>query len=221
MRRDTDREHFKVQVRKANELFTHDLYIENDVAVMEFVAQLRPNKSYLKYRARIVDGEGSLPFGVASVSELIGRDVEIRVGDEVVLFAEIPGFDPLPKAKVEDDLDPTENAPIDAEAAIKLRSRPRKGDERFRVTVEDVDLAVGQELQLYLEDPDQPGTLVNQGAMVADEEGTDARFRSRTRQGQALPFEVNSTADLAGLAIEIRDADTGDVYFDGLVPAVR
>ncbi len=221
IRSSDDRQEFKLRVKRADKLVDHELWIENGSAVMEFVAAFQTGASSLRFRARLRNGEGSLPLGVSLLDELAGRHLEIRIrgSGDVVLATDIPDLTPRRDAKAEDDLDATPDAPAGAEAEIRVRSRPRKGDERFRVKVHDFVLAPTQKLRLFLEDPMNPNVLVDQGALQ-DDDSDEAEFRARTRKGQALPFGVASTRNLVGLKLEIRDADTGTVYFEGMVPAL-
>ena len=220
VRSKTDDQRVVVQVRNASPASIHDLWIEDGGATMVFVAPLEGAGSYLKYKARLKKGQGTLPLGAASVAELAGRRIEVRIGAAVELTAMLPGTTPGPDVKGEADLTPTAFAPAGSDAKIELRSRPRKGDERFQVDVKDLNLANGAELRLFLEDPAAAGVLTDQGVLVPHDGGDEHRFRRRAKDGDPLPFSVATTTDLVGLALEILDTGSGNVIFDGAVPTL-
>jgi hypothetical protein len=203
-----------------------DLYLENAGGVMEFVGSLEPGNdeaedAAFRYRARLKKGQGELPFGVSSVAELQGRAIEIRIGAASALTGHVPmlGISPRKHHKARVTLDPTDAAPDDARARLRLRSKPFKGDERFELMVVDFALAEDDTLLLFLEDPANPGTWVDLGDFEQHPHEIDEhRYRRRTRKGAPLPFFVDAVSDLGGLAVEVRDGDGNQVWFEGVVP---
>ncbi|MBW2316905.1 MAG: hypothetical protein JRH10_22310 [Deltaproteobacteria bacterium] len=201
-------ERLRVHVDDSDEAVIHLLYLEDDAAILQFVAFLTPDEDEpgeLGYHASLKSNRGNSirndrPRGVASVLDLAGRALE-------------------PHLRAKADLDPTVNAP-DADGKIKLRSRPVKGDERLELHAEGLDTSLGQTYHMFLEDPAALGTFVDQGALAPDPDEPDQlELKIRTKDGDPLPFGVATVGDLAGLAIEVRDGATGDVMLTGTVPS--
>ncbi|MBW2447442.1 MAG: hypothetical protein JRG83_16145 [Deltaproteobacteria bacterium] len=227
-------ERLRVHVDDSDEAVIHLLYLEDDAAILQFVAFLTPDEDEpgeLGYHASLKSKRGNsirndLPLGVASVLDLAGRALEVRLDDgaggelpllEGVVPEAVSGKGPHLRAKA--DLDPTVNAP-DADGKIKLRSRPVKGDERLELHAEGLDTSLGQTYHMFLEDPAALGTFVDQGALAPDPDEPDQlELKIRTKDGDPLPFGVATVGDLAGLAIEVRDGATGDVMLTGTVPS--
>jgi hypothetical protein len=216
-----DDQRLRVKLRNVSPQAVFDLFMEDGGGELEFLAQLRERGGF-QYRARLRDDRGELPFGAVSVRELMGRRVEIRLDDELLLFGQVPDFASRRRVRAQTELAPTDFAPRRADARLKILSRPSKGDERFSVRVEDFPLSSGAAIRLFMEDPEVEDSLVDLGPFRDDrDEDDEFKFRRRTRKGDPLPFGVASVLDLGGLAVEIRDADTGEVYFEGEVPLVE
>jgi hypothetical protein len=173
-------------------------------------------------------GDGDeLPFGVEGLGQLEGHRVVVRNVDEVdLLRARIPI---LPRRDDERDF------------CFRIRARARlvpqvddvhghvamaargcvDGDERrllrqiFKIEAEG--LTHGQEVEFFLEDPDEPGTLVSLGTIIANRMG-EAGITFDTDDGDELPFGVATIRGLTGLRVQVRDDVTGDVLLEGRVP---
>ena len=171
--------------------------------------------------------EDELPFGVEGLGQLEGHRVVVRDADDVdLLRARIPI---LPRRDDERDF------------CFRIRARARlvpqvddvrgyvamaargcvDGDERrllrqlFKIEAEE--LSRGQEVEFFLEDPDDPGTLVSLGTVIANRMG-EAGVSFDTDDGDDLPFGVATIRALTGLRIQVRDDVTGDVLLTGRVP---
>jgi len=224
---------FEVMAKKIQRDRSVELWLEDD-GMMVFVGDLvRSDDSSgdlasFKYRARYRPDKnrGSLPLDAMSVTELVGRAVEIRADGEVLLTGDVPelGISPKERSDVRSRLEATDEAVAlssEAHARVRLRSKPFKDDERFEVKISDFPDVDSSNLRLFLEDPEDPGVLVDLGSFVADGQNPgEHQFRRRTRKGDPLPFGVGSVVDLYDLDVEIRDAGDGTVYFEGSTPGV-
>jgi hypothetical protein len=179
-----------------------------------------------KDRYRADKGRGSLPLDAETVDELVGVDVQIRADGEVLLVGRVPELGISKKAKIKErsDLEATDDATDlspEAKARVRLRAKLARGDHRFEVKVTDFPDVDSEDLRLWLEDPDDPGVLVDLGAFEPDgEDAGEHHFRRRTSKGDPLPFGVESVEDLFDLDMEIRDAGDDTVYFEGETPVV-
>ena len=204
-----------------------ELFIEGDVlAELILVGELRrggeeDGEATYHYRDRIKKGRGELPLGVMNISELTGRRAEIWVDGEALLEGVIPGTSHEKSGKASSELDATADAPEEARATLRMFSVPRKGSESFRLKVVQFPLMPDEALHFYLEDPNDPGVLVDQGELVeSDGDDGEHRFRLRTRKGDPMPFGLAGVAEMEGLMMEVRNAAGDVVYFEGLVPAL-
>jgi hypothetical protein len=108
------------------------------------------------------------------------------------------------------------NAPgVTGLAKVELKSRPSRGEEKFEIEVKNTNV-VGT-IEVWLEDPANPGTLNFVGNMVS-KESNERKFERNTRKGQELPYGVSRVTDLASLQIELRRA--ADAVYTGLTPAL-
>lgn len=212
-----DRERFEVKVKYADPEATYDLYMRHDAMEFSRIDELERSGKELEYEARVRDGSGSLPFDVASVSELAGYEVEVRVGATIVLYGTVGDFTAERRARAREELDPV-TAPDRARARLRVRSDPRRGDERLEVKVNRLVLPEGEDLVLFMEDPLYLGGELVEVATFQNRKGKRFRYRVRTRRGQGLPFGVPSVRDLSGLEVEIRNSVSMEVAFDGLMP---
>lgn len=200
-------------------VFVDDLEPSDDddgdgLATFKFKARYRANKS-----------RGSLPLDAETVEELVGLPVEIRADGETLLTGRVPelGIPKRAKVKERSELEATDDATdlsSEARARVKLFAKPARDDHRFEVKVTDFPDVDSADLRLWLEDPDDPGMLVDLGAFDPDgSDDAEHRFRRRTRKGEALPFGVESVEELFDLDMEIRNAGDDTLYFEGETPA--
>ena len=225
---DRGRFEFEVEAEQIDPSIEHRLYLEDAQGAMQFIAQMLPEDfDEVRYRARSQDGD-PFPFGVGDPFELAGRAVEVYQvlqGQEVLLLVgNVPGGgagNPSAKASMRDRLDATEAAPARAKAFIKMKTRSRDGDERFEVKAKRLDFSDSQEYRVFLEDPAQAGTLVDVGPLERRRDSTSARYRRRTKDGDALPLGVSSVRELVGLRIEVVETGSDTAIFRGTVPGPR
>jgi hypothetical protein len=220
---EADRARYSIEV-KAKQIdpsIEHRLYMADGVGALQFIGDLLPEHvDEVRYRARTEDGD-ALPFGVASPDALEGRPIEVRqvinAQEQLLLVGSMPGAGAQSQGSARSNLDPTELSPPRSKARVRLRSRPSRGDERIEVKANKLDFTSGQEYRVFLEDP-ATGFLEDVGALERKKKSSSARFRRRTKDGDALPFGVISVAELTNLALEIVDMSTDQVYFEGVTP---
>ena len=102
------------------------------------------------------------------------------------------------------------------EAHVEIQSRT--GDEaREEFKVEVDHRAAGGVVDVQVEDPANPGTMVSVGTLVIGGEG-EGELELDTHHGDALPFGVAGVSALVGLRVELRDGGTSALLFSGTVP---
>ncbi len=174
-----------------------------------------------------------LPHGVTTVEELAGADVRVEdAGDATIL---VFGTVPETPASTDGDGDGSDDDSDDddghgegrarltradgavGEAYVEVSVRPDQGDrQRFNAEIEHQ--TAGLEVDVWLEDPTNLGTLTKIGSMTVGSEG-EGELELDTQEGAGLPYGVASVHSLVGLRVELRT--TADVVlFSGLVPAV-
>ncbi len=213
-------ESLEVHAMKVEEGAEHRLWVED------------PDDSGLFTDVGALDGSGGsqklkfdtkhddvLPLGVASVDELIGRRVEVRKADAVVLQGSVPpwGLSKKPaKAKVE--VSAPDGAPLpDMHAKLSLRSKADKGQERIDLKAKQVDFDDGP-FHVFVEEDVGAGTFVDAG-LLEQTDAHEGRWRRDTKKGQALPDGANFVIELAGRLLEVRH--DGVVYLRGTIPIVE
>jgi hypothetical protein len=184
---------------------------------------------------------GRLPFAVSDLEDLEDHDVEVRDADtgDVLLTATVPELPPVAPFQGDgaggddddgsgDDGDDDESrlrgrallTAVEAglEGYVEIRSRTDDGETRERFKMQVEGLAVGREVEFFVEDPTQAGTFLTLG--TRDAHGTEgkAHLQLCTGHGDALPGGASAVSALVGLDVEIRDADTGDLLLEGTVP---
>lgn len=163
-------------------------------------------------------GLGAL--GSIDVTDLAGRKVEVRLAGRTVLEGWIPTTsDAKPGTEIRhrSGLSPADERVEGATARIRVRSRPLKGVEWLNVRVKGMRTQTMSGIVLYMEDPAWPGSRVEMGTLESLP-GKQYRYRVSTREGDRLPFGVQTVGELSGLALEIRARDGGEVMFRGVVP---
>ncbi len=235
-------ERFELKVKQVDtdldfELFVQDASdpLDPDTKTFSFVAKLETDKAgsegSMKWKALTKKGD-SLPLGAADVAQLFGREIEIRVEDDLYLRAILPGGKAT-KGKTLQAISmlvrPDNPPDADATGDVRLSSQASKGKERFEVNAYDVDVQTTHDL--YLEDPPGSDKLVNIGSLDAmgqtqngadqddDDDDEDPQFELRldTKQGDELPLDVSSNNDLLDRRVQIRSE--GDVVLQATLPS--
>ncbi|MHC4222746.1 MAG: peptidase associated/transthyretin-like domain-containing protein [Planctomycetota bacterium] len=105
----------------------------------------------------------------------------------------------------------------DVKGKVKIESRDDR--EKFEIEVEHLD--AGDSVNLYMAPPPAEGEdpeFVFIANMTANTEG-EAEFERDTSDGDRLPFDKESVADLSGYLIEVRLDDTDEsLLLTGVVP---
>lgn len=161
-------------------------------------------------------------LGVADVSELSGRRIEVRDGsDAVILFGVVPdlaAFQGSPNVNQQAKLTPPDATPPSPKAAgtARVRFLGKKGESTLDVKVRK--LTGANSFSVWIET--SPGSQVLEAVGSLDLKGkaeTSGRFVVSTKKGDGLPFGVLTVKDLSGRRIEIRDSSDA-VHLKGILP---
>ena len=165
----------------------------------------------------------TLPFGAASVADLVGYGIEVRdaTAATVLLFGTMPDS---PLRSSDHGTRSRGRALLTAgtgavgEAHVEIESRTGlESHEEFKVEVEGE--ASGLTLDVYVEDPAALGTFALVGSIAINGEH-EAELEIKTQDGDTLPFGLTSVSGLVGMQVELRNAVGGAVLYSGLVPAL-
>jgi hypothetical protein len=218
---DDDDHQFEVSVRNVDTSLDHDVYMGDGLGseALVFVGAMKVDGSNeMKFRVRTEKGD-DLPFDAADNASLAGRAVEVRSSLGTIVAGVVPAFGSGKGGKAKLNLQAAEGSPnTSAKARLKIRSKPKNGDERFELSAKKLSFD-GLSYRLFVEDAAGSENFVDAGAMVRKSSSSSARYRRRTKKGDALPLGVASVVDLGGRAIEIRDG-TGTVYLEGTLPSL-
>ena len=165
----------------------------------------------------------SLPFDVTDLEELEGCGVEVRDADtgDALLTATVPEM--APSAGNGDGGEDRWSGRALLTAVepgltgyVEIRSRDQGVCESFHMEAEG--LATGRTVEFLVEDPGATGSFLSLAARTAHGSQGKAHLGLSTSHGDVLPGSVASIADLVGLGVEVRDAETGDLLLHGTVP---
>lgn len=164
--------------------------------------------------------DDDLPLDAASLDDLMGRKLQIRHGDDVILRGTVPPFGlekkPL-KAAVTMEAEP--GAPDeDMSFKLSLRSKEDKGQERIDLKAKKVPWDDGP-FHVFVEDGVGSGVFVDAGKMDK-KGGSGGAWRRDMKQGQALPAGADFVKELAGRRIEVRRTSDDLLYVGGDIPLV-
>ena len=215
---------FKLRAMNIDNALSYEAFVEDAVGAGTFTsvgvltASLNePQSASLNFDQRT----GPLPLGVANVSDLAGREVQIQNGGQVYLRGMVPDFVVGKKGPAwkRGSICPTRPAtpPDDnAKGMIGVRTKMSENRDRFEVKVQRVpaDLVI---FSVFVDDG--VGVMTDVGAMTpsAGDPGA-AKLKIDTKSGAPLPFGVFDVEDLEGRALEVRGND-GFTYLAGKVPA--
>ncbi|HEX5012312.1 MAG TPA: hypothetical protein VFY71_18130 [Planctomycetota bacterium] len=215
-------ERFDVHIMKVEPGVEHHLWIQDpidsDPPTFTDLGDLPGDGGSQKLALDTKKGD-TLPLGVTTTTDLIGRLVEIRQGDIVELGGEVPpyGLSKKPE-KVKETVTAADTDPQpDIVAKLELRSKANKGQERIIVTLTHVDFSAGP-FDVFVEDAVGSGVFVNVGDLeqLSNAKG---RYRRDCKKGQALPAGVMFVSELSGRTLQVRDgADT--VFLSTVIPQI-
>ncbi len=222
-----DRDKFECKIELADPAGSFALFIETgvDTGLLVSAGALElDNSSTGEFDIKFDEKNGALPIGVASVTELYGRIVEVRntVNSEAILNGLI--LDPAAapdgkngwnkeKATLSLPLTPTDP---NAKGRVELWFKGKDNRQRFRVKAEKLTAAGTYTVQV--EDSVGAGTYTDYLPMVIDESPTEFKLHVDTQKGQSLPNFANDVTELAGLKIRIVDG-TDAVLLEGTLPS--
>jgi hypothetical protein len=213
---------FEVHVMKVNADHALHVWIEDPVDSDSFTdigTMTAGGSPKLKLDTKKGD---ALPLNAASIDELIGRDVQVRHEDEIVLKGFVPPWDLSKKPqKATAEIDAPEGAPAeDMHAKLSLRSKADKGQERIDLQAKKVPWDDDLHLRVFVEDGVASGVFVDSGELEQTAKHA-GRWRRDTKKGQDLPDGVHFVSELAGRLIEVRRTSDGEVFLRGTIPAVE
>jgi len=165
------------------------------------------------HRLKIDTKKGdSLPFGAASIVDLVGRRVEVRRGDgSVRLVGAVPA--PVKKESVDHDKQSLDGF-SGSKGGLHVVERHKHGSTFM--TLHGGGLPAGSDLAFQVDDG--AGKLITV-AMVEVGENGKAKLKVDTKKGDPLPFGVLSLEALAGRPIELCDpGQDGLVLLAGAFP---
>jgi len=211
----SDRERFDVRIHDVTPGSVHELYVEDESEQFVLVAVLAGGKNKT-YSADTKQDE-PLPLE-ATLAELVGRDVEVRVAGEVLLHTVVPAFvDDGAHKSAKEILELAAGTPNQgAQGIIFVKANDKHGLQFLRLKAKDLGF---QSFAYTVWVDDGEGTMVEAGSIeqYAKRKG---RFISNTRTGKPLPLGVLYLDDLAGRKIEIRD-QLGAVYLEEFIPLLQ
>ena len=215
-RRDKDaRQRFKVEAEHVDPSVGFSVWLEDAVGsgVLASVgAMVQDDIDEVELELDTGDG-AQLPFGVADVDLLTGREVEVRDGaGQVYLRGVVPALGGSTKTqKTSADLSSTVG-----EGRIRLKSKPKAPFERIEIKLKK--LAKKSGVEIWMRDP-ATGTFTLVSALTTNGGGA-AKYKAHTKKGQPLPLGAATLAGLAGVDVEVRDATSGVVLQSGTVPTL-
>lgn len=220
-----NRDKMDVEAENIDTSLTFDLFVENAGGTLVFVGTMPVNGPGEVEIEFDTDEDLPLPFGASQVSELAGRDLEVRSGGVAYLAGTIPdvasggsgsgsgsGGDWI---KVKSAMVRPAGAPdSNASGYVELRRRDQNQRQRFKVEADHIDPSVG--FSVWLETAVGSGVLQNVGAMQ-QEESDEVELELDTGDGAQLPLGVADVDELTGRVVEVRDGG-GATYLTGVVP---
>ncbi|MFO0931308.1 MAG: hypothetical protein U1E39_01215 [Planctomycetota bacterium] len=172
---------------------------------------------------------GVLPHGAADVAALAGCTVEVRDGDtgDALLFGTIPELPAAvatggaggDEARARGRATLVRTADGTGKGYVELRRRVKDGEVRQRFEVEAEGQSPGASLDVFAEDPSNPGTPAFVATVVVDAFG-EAELELDTHDGASLPFGATDVTAFVGLTVEVRRTSDGVVWLRGAAPSL-
>lgn len=185
---------------------TFRVWLADAQAVMVEIGTLAPDRGRSDHgRAEWRQPGNGMPLGANSISELIGRRVEIRnANDEVVLFGAIPALGTANSNSRSNQRLGRESSGGQFGAKGQSKTSWQAARGRFRLDVRAFATNPSSDAELWIQHPTS-GLF----ELVATESWTGGRvrkalFRWDSSRSQALPFGVTDPSVLLGLPIEVR-----------------
>ena len=210
-----DREIFEIRVQKVTLQSAHELWMDDGLGTMTFVANLSGGKSK-KFVADTQKGD-ALPFDL-TLAELAGRRIEVQVAGELLLSSAVPTFVIEDKHKwAEEHLDvPPASANQGAQGMIKVKANDQRGLQYMRIKIKDVGF---QSFTYNVWIEDAKGEMV-QSHQIDQYGKRKGRIVISTRAGTSLPLGALYLDDISGRKIEIRDQN-GVTYLEEVIPPLQ
>jgi hypothetical protein len=222
-----DRDRIEFKAENLDSLGTYSVYMEDALGSGNLVLigpmELDDDGEPGEFKLRFDEKDEPLPFAVASVTDLVGRQVDIADGSNAtVLTATVPdpsaptGKKGWTKEKVA-LAQPSVVVDADAKGRVETWYKGKDGRQRFRVKAELLD-----PLDTYtvrVEDSVGAGSFTNVGDMIIDLDGESGEFKLHldTQKGDAMPFGVANVDELAGRKVQIVDSAV-QVVLEGTLP---
>lgn len=222
-----DRDKFECKIELADPAGSYALFIENavDSGTVTNVGALELDDSDTgEFDIKFDEKDGPLPLGVATVTDLYDRIIEVRntVNNEAVLFTVLGDPADAPNGKKGWNKEKAALSlplmPIDtnAKGRVELWFKGKDNRQRFRVKAEK--LTAAETYTVQVEDSVGAGTFSDYLPMVIDGSPTEFKLHVDTQKGQPLPNGATYVTELAGLKVRIVDGADA-VILEGTVPA--
>ncbi len=226
IRSQPDRQRFAVEVENVDPLVDLAVFLDDGTGTLGEVGSQPAGSDERELVFDTGDGD-SLPFGATTVADLVGRALEVRDGTgAVVLQGTLPALGVNDEdGDGDDDGDDDEGLHARGRSALMrdagspfpeasghVEVEAEDGEEEMEIEAEHLDS--GTAVEFFLED--DAGVMVSIGLATADDEG-EAEIEFETEDGNALPLNAWTVADLAGRRVEVRTAD-GTLILFGIVP---
>ncbi len=224
---DKNRHKLSVEAEYIDTSLTFEAWVADGGGTLQMIA-IMPFNGPGEVEVEFDTDEGlPLPFNASSVEQLAGRTVEVRAGGLTYLTGTVPSLDgsggsgsgsgggswlTFKQFLVRPATSPDPNVT----GYVEVRYRQSDNDQKFKVEAEHVDPSAS--FSVFLETGIGSGILQNVGAMK-QEDSDEVELEIETEHGTPLPFGVAHVNELAGRAVEVRDA-TNAVYLAGIVPDI-
>jgi len=167
-------------------------------------------------------GAAPAALQVASLTELAGRELQIRDGSSAtVLHGELPVLSAgvgQGNLNSKSTLFKASGSPSENPSGwVRIKFNAPQGWSEFEVEAKKLNTTNG--LSVFVEDGLGSNVFVNVGAMTLKGSApkVSARYRVRTKKGDSLPLGVFSLGELSGRKLELRDG-SGAAHLAGAIP---
>jgi len=201
-----------IRVSNVDTTQLHEVWLEQPADSDAFVyvddlSVVSQKKGVMGYAVRTKTG-GVLPFGVESVIDLAGRDVQVRdAGGGVVVEGQMPSDDQS-GGKASATV-PTIQSNPSVSGKIQVRANKGNGAQVFSLNLKGLDWSAGNSFRVLVETANGSGVYTDVGPVVRVGKKTAGRYRARTRKGDSLPMGVQNVDDLGGRRVEVRKSVQG------------